>query len=66
MGFFGKKKVEDIPDNSAETTLKTELEEEVEKLQNIQDKLLYINLIHQFSRREQLLKVVLHPQCGYV
>lgn len=33
MGFFGKKKVEDIPDISAETTLKTELEEEVEKLQ---------------------------------
>ena len=32
MGFFGKKK-EDAPDNSAETTLKTELEEEVEKLQ---------------------------------
>jgi len=33
MGFFGKKKVEDIPDNSAETRLKTELEEKVEKLQ---------------------------------
>ena len=33
MGFFGKKKAEDIPDNSAEVTLKTELEEEVEKLQ---------------------------------
>ncbi|MGY5143845.1 MAG: DNA repair protein [Candidatus Nitrosopumilus sp. bin_32a] len=33
MGFFGKKKAEDIPDNSAEVTLKTELEAEVEKLQ---------------------------------
>ena len=33
MGLFGKKKVEDIPDNSAETTLRDELEEEVEKLQ---------------------------------
>ena len=32
MGLFGKKK-EDIPDNSAETTIKTEFEEEVEKLQ---------------------------------
>ena len=32
MGFFGKKK-EDAQDYSAETTLKTELEEEVEKLQ---------------------------------
>ena len=32
MGFFGKKK-EDVQDYSAETALKTELEEEVEKLQ---------------------------------
>ena len=32
MGFFGKKK-EDISDNSEETALKTELEEEVGKLQ---------------------------------
>ena len=32
MGFFGKKK-EDVQDYSAETTLKTEIEEEVEKLQ---------------------------------
>ena len=32
MGFFGKKK-EDVQDYNAETTLKTELEEEVEKLQ---------------------------------
>ena len=32
MGFFGKKK-EDVQDYSAETTLKTELEGEVEKLQ---------------------------------
>ena len=32
MGFFGKKK-EDIQDYSAETALKTELKEEVEKLQ---------------------------------
>ena len=32
MGFFGKKK-RDVQDHSAETALKTELEEEVEKLQ---------------------------------
>lgn len=32
MGFFGKKK-EDTPDNSAEITLKIELEEKVEKLE---------------------------------
>jgi len=35
MGFFGKKKAdEEISDNSEELTLKTELESEVEKLQN--------------------------------
>ena len=33
MGFFGKKKVEDIPKENEESTLKTELELEIEKLQ---------------------------------
>jgi uncharacterized coiled-coil DUF342 family protein len=36
MGFFGKKKTEEVevPDFKEENTLKNELEEEVEKLQN--------------------------------
>ena len=32
MGFFGKKKVEEIEDTSEEIILKTELESEVENL----------------------------------